>query len=130
MELEALADSRETGNYRFEIDASQEPWQLRTESLFSGIVDDVKAGIPAPRISARFHNGLANLFVELSSKLREETGIARVALSGGVFQNRLLFEKLSAGLREARFEVLSHRQVPANDGGVSLGQAVIAALRE
>lgn len=128
MELEALADSRETGRYPFEIDTTAEPWQIRPEPLIVAVVRDVRKGVGAAIISARFHNTLVAIMSEACILLKKKSGIGRVALSGGVFQNKLLFEKLVSELEKKDFEVLTHRQVPANDGGVSLGQAVIAAL--
>ena len=78
-------------------------------------------------IASRFHNGIAGLTAECCGLLRERTGLSTVALSGGVFQNLLLLNAV-VGLLEARgFEVLTHSQVPSNDGGISLGQAVVAA---
>jgi hydrogenase maturation protein HypF len=81
-------------------------------------------------IAARFHNGLAGLIAACCELLRERTGLTTAALSGGVFQNLLLLETVT-GLLEARgFAVLTHSRVPCNDGGVSLGQAVVAAARD
>jgi hydrogenase maturation protein HypF len=73
-------------------------------------------------IAARFHNALVDAIVTVA----ERTGLAHVALSGGVFQNDLLVTRAAAALRNAGFEVLLHRRVPANDGGIALGQIAIA----
>jgi hydrogenase maturation protein HypF len=95
-------------------------------ALLAALVDDIRAGRPAPQIAAAFHATVTDLIVQTCSRLRDETGLGTVALSGGCFQNRLLLRLARERLRAAGFEVLAHRQVPANDGGLSLGQAVIA----
>jgi hydrogenase maturation protein HypF len=83
--------------------------------------------VAAGRIAARFHRGVASMVAALCADLRMETGITAVALSGGVWQNRTLLEESVRRLRGDGFEVYTHRQVPANDGGIALGQAVVAA---
>jgi hydrogenase maturation protein HypF len=80
-------------------------------------------------IAARFHRAVAGLIVATCSALRERTGLGTVALSGGVFQNLLLLTTAVAGLEAAGFTVLTHSRVPCNDGGISLGQAVVATAR-
>jgi hydrogenase maturation protein HypF len=80
-------------------------------------------------VAARFHNGLAEGLRRACEVVREEQGLATVALSGGSWQNLLLLERATRGLEGAGFEVLLHRRVPPNDGGVALGQAVIAGSR-
>jgi hydrogenase maturation protein HypF len=81
-------------------------------------------------IAARFHNGLARVVAEVCTALRDRTGFATVALSGGVFQNALLLERVSGGLEQRGFRVLTHARVPCNDGGISFGQALVAAARD
>jgi hydrogenase maturation protein HypF len=78
-------------------------------------------------ISARFHNGVAAAIVAASAALAQRHGLRTVALSGGVFQNLLLTRSVVGLLEERGLEVLTHSRVPCNDGGISLGQAVIAA---
>ena len=97
--------------------------------LIAGVVDDLVSGSPPPAVAARFHNGLANALVVASEQAREATGLTCVALSGGAWQNVMLLDRVASGLRSADFEVLAHRRVPPNDGGISLGQAVIASAR-
>jgi hydrogenase maturation protein HypF len=97
--------------------------------LIRAVVDDVRAGVSASTIAARFHNGLAEVVVDVCRWQREETGIDAVALSGGVFQNVTLLGLVVPRLRDAGFTVYTHRQVPPNDGGIALGQAVVAAAR-
>jgi hydrogenase maturation protein HypF len=91
------------------------------------VVDDVVAGQPPGRIAARFHATLIRGLVDLCGALRRETGLDRVALSGGVFQNLPLLEGLLAQLGANGFTTYAHSRVPTNDGGLALGQAVIAA---
>jgi hydrogenase maturation protein HypF len=89
------------------------------------VLEDVRRGVPRGLISARFHNGLVRAAVNVAAVVGEE----RVALSGGCFQNRLLTERLAAALEQAGHTVLLHALVPPNDGGVSLGQIVVAAAQ-
>jgi hydrogenase maturation protein HypF len=78
-------------------------------------------------ISAKFHNTLVRLFAELCERIHSARGLNRVVLSGGVFQNARLLSGLVSALQAKGLEVFSHRQVPTNDGGIALGQAIIAA---
>ncbi len=94
--------------------------------LFRAVLADLDAGVEVPIIARRFHNGLSALTLEAADGLREVSGIKAVALTGGVFQNRLLTRLAGDLLARNDFTVLLHRQVPCNDGGISLGQAVIA----
>ncbi len=87
----------------------------------------MQAGVDACRIAARFHNGLVRALAETADRLCHERELDTVTLSGAVFQNRFLFEKLHAALRAAGLLVLAHRRTPCNDGGLALGQALIAA---
>jgi hydrogenase maturation protein HypF len=95
--------------------------------LFQNLLADLRSRTPTPLIAARFHNGVAEMVRQVVTIIRQETGITHVALSGGVWQNITLLTKTVAILQTAGFTVLTHRQVPPNDGGVALGQAVIAA---
>ncbi len=138
IELEALVDQRVM---REEGDARAYPFALvpgevaclEPRPMWQALLDDLMQGTPPPVIAARFHKGLAIAVVDMVSHLADVGyGIgsgAAVALSGGVFQNRILLEQVAARLGASGFRVLSHRQVPANDGGLSLGQAVIAAAQ-
>ena len=102
---------------------------VKLKELFDGIVKDLELGTSKEMISTKFQNTVANIIVEMCRLIGGKTGIDQVALSGGVFQNRLLFRKVIPLLKSAGFSVLSHKQVPCNDGGISLGQAVIANFR-
>lgn len=125
IEFEALADESERASYPFELGQSQ----VRVRSAVEALIKDVMAGVHISKISARFHNGLAEMAREVCSKVKSETRINEVALSGGVWQNIYLLKRTLAFLRAEGFVVYIHRQVPTNDGGLSLGQAVIAAKR-
>ena len=125
IEFEALADPAAGEKYPFGLDQDQ----IRVRTAVETLLKDVMAGVHLSQISARFHNGLAACVVEMCSRIRSETGIDEVALSGGVWQNITLLGRTLSLLREDGFRVYIHREVPANDGGLSLGQAVIAAAR-
>jgi hydrogenase maturation protein HypF len=99
---------------------------IRLERLIGGMLDDVTADVPTGQIACRFHLTLARMIADTCATLRGDTGLDRVALSGGCFQNRLLLELTNVSLRAAGFTVLTHRRVPCNDGGLALGQAAVA----
>jgi hydrogenase maturation protein HypF len=126
--LEAVADSCCQESYAFEmVDGAL--IQLDLGPMFKAMLADVKAGQPVSIISARFHNTLAAALAAMATKTRHTTGIETVALSGGVFCNRSLTGKTINILQKNGFTVLYNTAVPANDGGLSLGQAAIAAHR-
>ena len=130
IELEMAAhDSTDEGAYPFDLIPDGPHWQIGTRSLFQWLLRDIRRQECVADISRRFHTGLAMLFVELAVKIREQSKLNRVCLSGGCFQNVLLFELLVDGLRAKSFEVYFHSEVPAGDGGISLGQALVAARR-
>jgi hydrogenase maturation protein HypF len=128
IEFEAAADNGEAAAYPVEIaGAVNNEHLVKLAPLIRAIVSDVRAGVPTAQISARFHNGLAQLVLEVCETLRREHGLTEVALSGGVWQNVTLLQKALDRLRAAEFTVYVHHLVPPNDGGLALGQAVIAA---
>jgi hydrogenase maturation protein HypF len=96
------------------------------EPLIRAVVRDIEQGSLPAAVAGRFHRTLAELFVNVAARVRNEKSCNRVALSGGVYQNRLFFEYMMRRLTEEGFDVLSHSLVPTNDGGIALGQAVIA----
>jgi len=126
IELEQLADPDETGSYELALDTSRQPWRWNARSLFKQITADLHAGTAREAISARFHRGVAAGIRHAVEQAADETGIRTVALSGGVFQNRLLTTLLAEELRLRGFTVLLHRRVPPNDGGLALGQLYLA----
>jgi len=132
VELEQLADPAEPGAYPARVAGAGgdgAPLRLAGTDLVRSVVEELEAGVAAPLVAARFHNGLAGLTVAACRSLRDATGLETAALSGGVFQNLLLLERTVAGLERAGFRVLVHSRVPPNDGGISLGQAVVAGAR-
>ncbi len=126
--LEAQTDRAEMGAYPFEI-GDDEPYQIDPAPLFRAIIRDQRAGVPAAKISARFHNGVAQMIADLCQMAREKTDLNSVVLSGGVFQNHTLQGKTVPLLQAAGFTVYTHRLVPPNDGGLALGQAAVAAYK-
>lgn len=130
IELEMAAhDSTDDGVYPFDLIPDDNHWQIGTLPLFQWILRDIRNQASIPDISRRFHAGLAALFVELAEKIRDQSHLNRICLSGGCFHNLLLFRLLLDGLRAKSFEVYFHSEVPAGDGGISLGQALVAAHR-
>ena len=92
-------------------------------------MDDLRRGIEKRTIATRFHAGVAEGFISAVANAREKTGIAQVALSGGCMHNRRLASLLRSGLEAEGFVVYQHRRVSPGDGGLSYGQAVVAAAR-
>ena len=129
VELEQLADPGETGGYRAAI-SEGEPFRIQGASLVRAVTGELTEGAPAPVIAARFHNGIAALIEEGCVLARQRHGLDTVALSGGVFQNLLVTGRAAARLEARGFRVLLHSRVPCNDGGISLGQAVVAGARD
>jgi hydrogenase maturation protein HypF len=129
IELEMLAAGEKDGGgdtYPFVIDERDGVKVIRLGAILSAIIREMREGTNVPEISLKFHRTAARIVVDMCRLIAAGTGIRRTALSGGVFQNRLLLRLAETGLREAGFEVLTHHMVPCNDGGISLGQAVIA----
>ena len=127
MELEMTAE--ETGDrvYDYEWITDGDVRKILPASIVRGVVQDIHNGVHTSVISGKFHATLVKLFSELCDKLRKEIGIQNVALSGGVFQNSRLLTGLIQALEGKNFQVYTHTKVPTNDGGISLGQAVVAA---
>ncbi len=123
IELEAGAEPGVDSSYPFEITSGG---QIDVRLMIEQIVRDVLAAKPTGWISAAFHNTVAAIVVEICLRLRSAERIDRVCLSGGTFQNVYLVERAVASLSAKGFEVFLHSKVPPNDGGISLGQAVIA----
>jgi hydrogenase maturation protein HypF len=123
--LETAADPEVTESYRFDLQLG-ETTAVDLRQTIATIVRDLANGRRVDDISARFHNTLAAAIVEVCCRIRKSDGLDRVCLSGGVFQNHLLLRLTAMELRRLGFGVFLHAMVPANDGGISLGQAVIA----
>lgn len=130
IELEALATRDAAAPYPFSLDRTAAgPLSIDLRPTVRAVAADLNAGVRVPAISARFHETLGQLILETCRRARAERRVETVALSGGCFQNRLLTERAQALLQSDGFEVLLHRRVPPNDGGVALGQAAIASFR-
>jgi hydrogenase maturation protein HypF len=125
IELEGL--SRECGcgetTYALDIDRQVPTTLIDPAPLLHAVIRDTRAGVPAGVIGARFHRAVADVIVALANQERD--GSRTVALSGGVFQNALLLKLALTGLRDNGFEVITHRHVPPNDGGIALGQLLV-----
>ena len=129
IELEMIAAEDVEEGYAFLLSPSPYPLIIDPAPVIHAIVADLRAGVEASVISARFHNGVAGMIAAVCGAIREREGLNRVVLSGGVFQNVYLLSRALKRLREEGFEVFIHHQVPTNDGGVSLGQALVANAR-
>jgi hydrogenase maturation protein HypF len=128
MELESIACGSSGGPYPFEILHSDgEPYILDMSAAIRAMVTDLEADRSRPRLAAQFHRTLIDAFTAMSEAMRRSTGLSRVVLSGGCFQNKILLAGTMNKLKLSGFDVYCHRDIPANDGGISLGQAVIAA---
>jgi len=128
MELEMAAREDSDGVYEYGW-GTEEAYKIFTAPIIQGVVDDVANAKPIGEISSRFHRTLICLFTDLCVLIGKEREMNRVVLSGGVFQNSILLTGLTGALEEKNFKVFSHQQVPTNDGGISLGQAVVAAAK-
>ena len=126
MELESFCASGIKERYNFCICKEGKEFIIDPQEIFIDIIKDLKEGIDKKVIAAKFHNTVAEFTLNLCGKIRENTGINKIALSGGVFQNRYLTEKIISLLEKDGFQVYTQRKVPPNDGGISLGQAVVA----
>jgi hydrogenase maturation protein HypF len=116
-----------SGSYEYAIRGGGERLGIDWKGVIAGIVSDARSGTAAPVIARKFHDTVAQIVLDVSARLAEGSGAGHVLLSGGVFQNVYLLRKLLAGFRRRKLKVLIHREVPANDGGISLGQAYFAA---
>ncbi len=126
IELEMLADEGVEDRYHWPLRRGKFPVIIDHEPILGDIIRDLKAGVPITVISAKFHNAVAEMVSGVCYLIRERDGLSKVALSGGVFQNVYLLKRMLSHLRRKGFEPYIHHQVPCNDGGIALGQAVIA----
>ena len=128
IEMEVLSKSfiSTAWAYPYFVDETKNGKIIRVHELFQSIAEDVGAGASIGQIGANFHKTIADMAIDVCRRARECTGLNEVALSGGVWQNQILLDLVRGGLRRSEFIVYFHKQVPTNDGGLSLGQAVIA----
>src|SRR5215218_1999797 len=132
VELELAANGPASRVYPFRLWTEGDGWMVETQGIVTGVVEDLLAGREVGEISSRFHRTVAEMVVAGCEEIRESGGVRFVALSGGTFQNLLLMEQVVELLARKGFAVYRHRRVPTNDGGLALGQAVLAdvLLRE
>jgi hydrogenase maturation protein HypF len=126
MEFEMMASANTEAVYDYDLESGP-VHRILPAPIISGIVSDIQNSVALPDISAKFHATLIQLFSDLCGTLSREKGLKSVVLSGGVFQNSRLLKGLHHSLTKNGFNVFTHQQVPANDGGIALGQAVAAA---
>ena len=129
MELETLASGQTRKSYPYEIMQDGDKTVLDLRPLVRAIADDRIKGKDPAAIAAAFHKAIVRALVAMAAAVREQTGLGKAALSGGCFQNRVLLEGTVQELEKAGFEVYTHQMLPANDGCIALGQAVVAAAR-
>ena len=134
IELEALAETGnnvELGSYHYQLALQEDAWlQLGFSPMFTEILADIDANVLSAVIAHRFHRTVASATTAVCLHIAASTGLDRVILSGGVFQNRLLTEMIYTALTDKGLHVFTHRLVPPNDGGIALGQAAIAGRRK
>ena len=135
IEMEAIADTnilnndKETLNYSFKLEKSANIYYIDTSPTWREILNDIKQHISSSEIAAKFHQSLAITTVKIVKKLKQENQFNQVVLTGGVFQNQILLQQVKMRLEKLEINVLTHSIVPTNDGGLSLGQSVIAAAK-
>jgi hydrogenase maturation protein HypF len=127
MRLESAAEGASLDLYPIDIDESAWPWQVDARPMIRAIAGECARGTNAGHIAATFHHSIGTTMNSLCLRLREKTGLNKVCLSGGTFQNVRLLGCALRLLRASGFEVFTHSRIPSNDGGISLGQAAIAA---
>ncbi|MGD2163652.1 MAG: carbamoyltransferase HypF, partial [Anaerolineales bacterium] len=125
IELEALVEPSEEGSYPIHLSDGM----IDHAPLVQAIIDELRNGVEHGVIAARFHQSLVEVIGQICISVRAEAQIDQVVLSGGVWQNKVLLERTIKHLESEDFQVLRHRKIPANDGGLALGQAVIAAAK-
>ena len=125
MLLESIIDTDEKGSYQLEIRGKE----ISFRPMIIQLVNDIHQGLPTGRISARFHNTVVSMVVHLSNQIRAKTGLEKVVLAGGTFQNRYLVENASRRLAKCHFEVFIPSSLPVNDQGIAAGQVVLGAFR-
>ena len=131
IELEAALEETKGGTgYRFAIREESGGWIMDTRPMFLALAQDLREGVPTGVVSHRFHLGFVDVLARTAELARGQSGLDRICLSGGSFQNCFLFRHLQKRLGARGFKVFTHAEVPCGDGGISLGQAVVAAHRK
>jgi hydrogenase maturation protein HypF len=125
MRLESILDQDCHAAYPFDMGSA-----ISLDPALRAMVNDIVSGTSVGIVAAKFHNTIISVIFDTVTLLRKETGIMTVVLSGGVFQNKYITEQCLELLNQAGFRVYTHEQVPSNDGGIALGQLVIAAANK
>jgi hydrogenase maturation protein HypF len=123
IELEQLAEEGEMGEYPHEISDEKGRLVVNPDPIIEGLIEDIGQGESPSVISARFHNSIAQVILRMVKRIRGVTGLSDIFLTGGVFQNHVLLGRVWDLLEGDGFSVYTQEKVPANDGGISLGQA-------
>jgi hydrogenase maturation protein HypF len=129
MALEMAAEEGWDGAYEYGLQKEPEGYIVDPTPIIAGILADLEAGVTTSRIAASFHNTVRHFLAEVARKMSAETNLNRVVLSGGVFQNAYLLERLRKDLINMGLLPILHQRVPPNDGGIALGQVAIANAR-
>lgn len=127
--IDILNDSKENLNYPFKFNFSDNIYYIDSSSMWLSLLTDLQVQLPREVIAAKFHKSLADITVKIAHRLAVENAIEQVVLTGGVFQNQILLEQVTQGLQQLEIKVLTHSLIPSNDGGLSLGQAMITAAK-
>ena len=127
--INILNNDKETVNYSFKLEKSDNIYYMDTSPTWREILNDIKQQISPSEIAAKFHQSLAIAIVTTVKQISKEHQFNQVALTGGVFQNPILLQQVKIQLEKLEINVLTDSIVPANDGNLSLGQAIIAAAK-
>ncbi|MCX7918270.1 MAG: carbamoyltransferase HypF [bacterium] len=126
IELEMAVDENVPEQYSYRINEQENQLMISCRPMFEEIVTELKQRVPTSVIAAKFHNTVVAFAVDIAQRIRNQTGLNSVALSGGTFQNRIIVSRLIERLQELKFKVYTHQQMPPNDACVSFGQVVVA----
>lgn len=126
IEFQHLMERSTKTALEYEIEKINQHYEIRVAPIVRSVMERIEEGVSTKEISYLFHQMLVDIFCDAAELAREESGLEKVVLSGGVFQNSHLFERLVPSLESHGFEVFTHSIVPTNDGGISLGQVAIA----
>lgn len=124
--LENICDENNSETYIFQIIRDKESFIFCFDDIIKGIIYDINSKNNISIIGKKFHNTVVKGTIEMALSIREDTNINTIVISGGVFQNEILFKGVIEGLNKYNFNVIAHKIIPCNDSGVSLGQLVIA----
>lgn len=125
MELEFAMTQTDRASLEYEITERGRHFEVLISPIIRSVIDRINSGADFAEVSTLFHQLMVRIFTDLANRARRETGIENIVLSGGVFQNYEIFSSLLSRLSEDGFQVYTHRKVPANDGGISLGQVAV-----